>query len=139
MKNWRGYGSYKIDAKNKHESHSPNYYANGNKGNIPSIDDLLNPAIEQEDADLEVDNFSDGDKGLIGIATYVQTKWSGEVLDEVEEEKEEEDSEPLVLDCTRALAAAEFLGQICNEWEIWKAHWTWGGFYRSSEVKLHKR
>lgn len=31
------------------------------KGDIPSIDDLLNPAIEQEDVDSEeVDNFSSG-------------------------------------------------------------------------------
>ena len=47
MKNWGSYGSYKIDAKNKHESHSPNYYANGyNLNNIRRIQSAL--TVNQE-------------------------------------------------------------------------------------------
>ena len=90
------------------------------RGEIPSLDDILDPAIEREDADSEeTDNFADGEKGLEQIVNYVQKKQSGET-----EEKEEEEEEPqFKLDWKEALATVHFFWMFAPIAEIWSVHY----------------
>lgn len=73
----------------------------------------INPVVEQEGLDSEeADNFTDGEKGVLKITAYVQKKWNLQAANS--EEKEEEEEGSFEFDHVKALAVAEFLGQICN-------------------------
>ncbi|KAE9396085.1 hypothetical protein BT96DRAFT_997126 [Gymnopus androsaceus JB14] len=78
------------------------------RGDIPRIDDLLDPCVEREDADsAETDNFAQGGLGLCQIVEYVRKRPSGKDDDGDSEGPE------LQLDHCKALEAAELLKQVC--------------------------
>ncbi|KIK51388.1 hypothetical protein GYMLUDRAFT_64840 [Collybiopsis luxurians FD-317 M1] len=79
------------------------------KGDIPSIDDLLNPPIEHMDVDSEAtDHFADGEKRL---AQIVQKKNLG--ADDKKEEGSNDKEGKFHFDKEKALAAASFLASVC--------------------------
>ncbi|KAK0215530.1 hypothetical protein IW262DRAFT_1299790 [Armillaria fumosa] len=83
------------------------------KGDLISLDDLLDPLAEQEDADLEeLNNFADGDKGLHQMIDYVRKQLD---VEKAGDEEEEEEAEPEVysIDFGKALLAAALLEEIC--------------------------
>lgn len=79
---------------------------------IPLLDDLLDPAVEREDADSEeIDNFASGDKGLEEIVRYIQKKQSGGADDDNDDD--DEVGPTFDLDFSKALEAAQLLELIC--------------------------
>ncbi|THU93936.1 DDE-domain-containing protein [Dendrothele bispora CBS 962.96] len=87
------------------------------KGDMPPIEDLLDPPEEREDADSEeTDHWSEGDKGLKEIAGYVEQRWdaTGQLrLADVDEDEEQEE-EPYKINYSKALEAARLLGEVCT-------------------------
>ncbi|KIK54741.1 hypothetical protein GYMLUDRAFT_249260 [Collybiopsis luxurians FD-317 M1] len=84
------------------------------KGDIPSLDDLLNLPIKRIDADSEAtDHFADGDKELAEIVDYIQNKNSGADKEE-DDDNDDNDNNKFHFDEEKALAAASYLGSICS-------------------------
>ncbi|KAJ7659641.1 hypothetical protein DFH06DRAFT_1130412 [Mycena polygramma] len=78
------------------------------RGEEPTMDELLNPEIEQEDLDSELLRFLDGDTGTKEILEYLQHR--------NDEDDEEEEPEKSGLNCSKkdVIAAAEFLQKVAH-------------------------
>jgi hypothetical protein len=89
------------------------------KGDLPSIDDLIDPQSERSNIDSEeTDHWDDGDKGLRQIVDWVRSEMDGSEKPEATTQSDDEGDEENKSDSTdyaKALEAAEFLGRICSQ------------------------
>ncbi|KAJ7900706.1 hypothetical protein B0H14DRAFT_2556159 [Mycena olivaceomarginata] len=81
------------------------------RGEAVSLDELLDPEIEQEDQDSEFLHFGDQADGTTSTKEIIELIKRGEAQDDVEEEEPAEESE-FKFKSKDAMAAAELLQQI---------------------------
>ncbi|KAK7453254.1 hypothetical protein VKT23_011930 [Stygiomarasmius scandens] len=78
-------------------------------GDMPPIEDLLDPPEEQEDVDSkEMDHWSEGDKG------YVEQRWDATGQMRLADVDEEEEEEPYKVNYSKVLEATRFLSEVCT-------------------------